>query len=113
MPHIVVRVTEAWVTVFPSVAPHDAREGDERCIVFDTSFMERGHSMFERDGNEPVMYASFAPSQMLFKFDFWEKGRDRDGDDEPFDGGTGPAGEMYMSKDELRKYLRWHARWSD
>ena len=89
------------------------REGDERCIVFDTSFMERGHSMFERDGNEPVMYASFAPSQMLFKFDFWERGCAANGDAEPIDDGQGPKGEIYMAADELKVYLRYHARWSE
>jgi len=89
------------------------QEGDERCIVFGTSYMEGGHSIFDGDGNDPVVYASFAPSQMLFKFDFWERGRAANGDAEPIEGGTGPAGEMYMAAEELQTYLRWHARWSD
>ena len=88
-------------------------EGDERCIVFGTSYMERGHSIFESSGNEPVIYASFAPSQMLFKFDFWEKGRAANGDAEPIDDGPGPAGEIYMAAEELENYLHYHARWSD
>ena len=89
------------------------QEGDERCIVFGTSYMECGHSMFDSDGNDPVIYASFAPSQMLFKFDFWERGRAANGDPEPIDEGQGPTGEIYMAREELQTYLRWHARWSD
>ena len=86
-------------------------EGD--ALVLGTSYMRRAPGIFDSEGNEPVVYASFAPSQMLFRFDFWEKGGDRDGDDEPIEGGTGPAGEIYMNKNELRNYLRWHALWSD
>ena len=89
------------------------QEGDERCIVFGTSYMEGGHSIFDGDGNDPVVYASFAPSQMLFKFDFWERGRAANGDPEPIDDGQGPTGEIYMAREELQTYLRWHARWSD
>jgi len=55
----------------------------------------------------------FVPSQMLFKFDFWERGRGADGDAEPFGDGHGPRGEIYMATDELKVYLRYHARWSD
>ena len=73
-----------------------------------TSFMERGHSMFERDGNEPVMYASFAPSQMLFKFDFWERGHEG----EALDGDGGPENEVFMHPEELQIYLHKYAEWS-
>ena len=85
----------------------------ESSVIFGTSDMRRAPGIFDSQRNEPVVYASFSPSQIGFKFDFWEKGFRSDGADEPIEGGTGPAGEMYMAKTELRNYLRWHAQWSD
>ena len=85
-------------------------EGDEPCIVHRCEVLERGTPIFDDDGNMPIVYSSFAPSQMVFKFDFWEERGDRR--ENPPDG-PGPAGEVYMAETELRDYLRWHARWSD
>ena len=91
----------------------DDVEGEKSGVVFGASYMERCRAMFEDQGSEPVVYATFAPSQMIFKFDFWEKAHGPNGDSEPIHGGTGPYHEMYMATEELRIYLRWHARWSD
>ena len=49
-------------------------EGDEPCIVHRCEVLERGTPIFDDDGNMPIVYSSFAPSQMVFKFDFWERG---------------------------------------
>lgn len=84
-------------------------EGDEPCIVHRCEVLERGTPIFDDDGNMPIVYSSFAPSQMVFKFDLWEQRGDREN---PPDG-PGPAGEVYMDATEFRDYLRWHARWSD
>ena len=82
-------------------------EGGERCIVNRSVPLERGNAIFDGGPEHtPVVYSSFAPKQMVFKFGFWEW---VNGDE----GGSGPAGEVFMSDREFRDYLRWHARWKE
>ena len=86
------------------------QEGGERCIVHRLECLDRGNPIFDSQrfaGNAPVVYSSFAPKQMVFKFDFWEWVNGGDGT------GGGPAGEVLMAEREFREYLRWHARWRE
>ena len=85
-------------------------EGGEHGFVFQNHVLHmRNISIFGKDEpTEPLIYAAFNPSQMQLFVDFWE--RNRDGTS--FEGGNGPEGEMFMTEEELRVYLDFHALWS-